>query len=545
MGKMNRKIDYLAGTVLLLAYAYFAKETARGIDSVFLETIVQFSRHLIHIGLLLAWILSVRQRIMQTSIRRYLMASGALLVFWLYIRTCKWMFFSDVTWPARYCWYAYYVAMILVPLFGVFLVQYLGKTEEFELSQKWKLLYLPAACLLALVFTNDLHQLVFQFPSGAPFSDTQYTYGPGYFLVSGWSILLGLYFVAALLWKCRAPGKRWFQRLPLLVMLAEVGVTVCYCLQILKCDLTALDVIMIVLLLESCIQSGLIRSNSNYDRLFEGADIEAQITDRWGQICYLSGQTQQDDAQVRTWMTNAEQEGTILDGKRLKCADLKNGKVLWWEDISEILAFTEELEKVGKQLSEKNDLLKAELELREKQLHVAEKNRLYDGITREVTGQLDQLERLLHEPVENEKKRMAHICVLSAYIKRRSNLRLLSENAGNLQTKELEYCLKESIECLRMYGVMASLDSDCHGETKAEYVIGLYDVFERLTEQVLDHTNAMLLKLQATGEKLTLRIQMDPETVPELPDDWEIWKALGGKAICQKTEDAVWLIFQI
>ena len=396
MEKTNRKINYLAGTMLLLA-----------------------------------WLLSVRQRIMQTSIRRYLMASGALLAFWLYIRTCKWMFFSDVTWPARYCWYAYYVAMILVPLFGVFLIQYLGKSEEFELSPKWKLLYLPAFCLLALVFTNDLHQLVFQFPEGSPFSDARYSYGPGYMVVAGWSILLGLYFVLALLWKCRAPGKRWFQRLPLLVMMAEVGITVLYCLKILKCDLTALDSIMIVLLLESCIQSGLIRSNSNYDRLFEVADVEAQ---------------------VRTWMTDAEQEGMILDGKRLKCADLKNGKVLWWEDISEILAFTEALEKVGKQLAEKNDLLKAELELREKQLHVAEKNRLYDGITIEVTRQLDQLEGLLHEPAENEKKRMAHICVLSAYIKRRSNLRLLSENAEDLQIKELEYCLKESIECLRLQG---------------------------------------------------------------------------------------------
>ena len=545
MEKTNRKINYLAGTMLLLAYAYFAKEAARKIDSVFLETIVQFSRHLIHIGLLLAWILSVRQRIMQTSIRRYLMASGALLAFWLYIRTCKWMFFSDVTWPARYCWYAYYVAMILVPLFGVFLIQYLGKTEEFELSPKWKLLYLPAFCLLALVFTNDLHQLVFQFPEGSPFSDARYSYGPGYMVVAGWSILLGLYFVLALLWKCRAPGKRWFQRLPLLVMLAEMGITVLYCLKILKCDLTALDSIMIVLLLESCIQSGLIRSNSNYDRLFEVADVEAQITDQNGRVCYLSGQTRQQEAQIRTWMPDAEQEGMILDGKRLKCADLKNGKVLWWEDVSEILAFTEALEKVGKKLAEKNDLLKAELELREKQLHVAEKNRLYDGITREVTRQLDQLEGLLHEPAENEKKRMAHICVLSAYIKRRSNLRLLSENAEDLQTKELEYCLKESIECLRLYGVMASLDSDCHGETKAEYVIGLYDVFESLTEQVLDHTNAMLLKLQADGEKLTLRVQMDPEAVTEIPDDWKIWKALGGKIVCQKTKDAVWLNFRI
>ena len=541
--RRNKKAEYVVLSLLLLMYAYMAKLAARDMMHIFPETCLQFSRHLVHMGLIFCWLISVKQRIRQPSVRRYLLASGGFLAFWLFIRTCKWMFFPGDSWANRYCWYAFYVPLIFVPLFGAFLIQYLGKKEEFELTPKWKILYLPAWLLLLLVFTNDLHQLVFQFPSGVPFSDWEYEYGIGYFFIVGWSLLLGIYFVAALLWKCRAPGKQLLRKMPLFVLLLEIVITVLYCLKILRCDLTALDCLMIVLLLESCIQSGLICSNSDYDRLFKITDIEAQITDDAGNVYYASRQTEQPEAQVRAWMTDQEHIGTIWDGKRLNGAKLANGYVLWWEEVSEILSFTEELEKIGQQLSEKNDLLKAELELREKQLQVVEKNRLYDRMAEEVSGQLDQIEQLLREKhAENARKRLAHICVLGAYVKRHCNLRLLSENTDRIQAKELEFCLKESVESLCLYGIMAAMDSDCQGETEAEWLIALYDVFEQLTEQTMTQMNAMLLKLSVRNDQIYLKVQISLEEAVDLPK-WKNWIALGGAVHTEKSEDAWYLEF--
>ena len=112
----RRKTGYAIGTLILLVYAYVAKEAARNIETIFLETIVQFSRHLIHISLVFMWMISVRQRIMQKKVRQYLLAVGALVVFWLYVRTCKWMFFSSDLVVKRYLWYTYYIPMILIPL---------------------------------------------------------------------------------------------------------------------------------------------------------------------------------------------------------------------------------------------------------------------------------------------------------------------------------------------------------------------------------------------------------------------------------------------
>ena len=541
--RRNKKAEYVVLSLLLLMYAYMAKLAARDMMHIFPETCLQFSRHLVHMGLIFCWLISVKQRIRQPSVRRYLLASGSFLAFWLFIRTCKWMFFPGDSWANRYCWYAFYVPLIFVPLFGAFLIQYLGKKEEFELTPKWKILYLPAWLLLLLVFTNDLHQLVFQFPSGVPFSDWEYEYGIGYFFIVGWSLLLGIYFVAALLWKCRAPGKQLLRKMPLFVLLLEIAITVLYCLKILRCDLTALDCLMIVLLLESCIQSGLIRSNSDYDRLFKITDIEAQITDDSGNVYYASRQTEQPEAQVRAWMTDQEHIGTIWDGKRLNGAKLANGYVLWWEEVSEILSFTEELEKIGQQLSEKNDLLKAELELREKQLQVVEKNRLYDRMAEEVSGQLDQIEQLLREKhAEDARKRLAHICVLGAYVKRHCNLRLLSENTDRIQAKELEFCLKESVESLCLYGIMAAMDSDCQGETEAEWLIALYDVFEQLTEQTMMQMDAMLLKLSVRNDQIYLKVQISLEKAVDL-SKWKNWIALGGAVHTEKSEDAWYLEF--
>lgn len=507
MERKRKTYLYSCVVVCLLLYACFARWFAKGTDNILLETVLQLSRHLIHIGLILAWMFSVRQRILQESVRRNLLLTGGLLIFWLYIRTVKWMFFTKYSWQNRYCWYSYYIPIVLVPLLGVFLIQYLGKTENYELTGKTKLLYIPAIVLIGLVFTNDIHRLVFQFPEGIYYADSQYTYGIGYFMILGWSVCLGCYFVVMLLLKCRAPGKHWVRKLPLSVLILDIVLAVLYCLKVVTFDLTAVNCMMIVLLLESCIRSGLIRSNSNYGELFQAASVEAVITDRDGKVCYSSEKIKFLKKEARELMNALENAGIIYDSRRLNSAEIMNGRVFWWENIAEILDYKKELEKTGKRLSEKNDLLKAEMKLREKQIHVREKNRLYDQIVQEVSGELDQLERMLKG--KNAKDRIAQICVLSAYIKRRSNLRILAENASELPAGELELCLQESLESICLCGICCTLDCQCEGKTKTEYMIALYDCVQQILEQILPVAESLLMRLHVKDNAIFMRVQTD------------------------------------
>ena len=105
----NQKLFCSCMILGLLLYAWFAREWAYHIGSLFGKTILQLTRHLIHIGLILGWEISIYRQILQHSVRSYLLAAGGFLAFWLYIRTLKWMFFPALCWQSRYLWYGYYL----------------------------------------------------------------------------------------------------------------------------------------------------------------------------------------------------------------------------------------------------------------------------------------------------------------------------------------------------------------------------------------------------------------------------------------------------
>ena len=362
--------------LLLISYLFRFAQHAMP-EAAMARIALRLARHLIQAGLLMLWIVSVQNRILQRAVRRYLMATAALLL-WLVVRVFKWDYTDGQTALNRYCWYAYYLPIIFIPLFGVFIVDYIGKPEEYAMPRKKKLLYIPAFSLVLAVFTNDLHRLVFAFPNGIENYDRDYTYGVFYFLIMAWVIGLGIDFIVRLLMKCRVPGRRTFRILPAIVFGAAVVFWTAYGVFRFSCDITAINCLMVIALLESAIQSGLIRCNSHYIDIFDGAAVSSVIVDRDYRVCYASGESRPLDAET---MREAEHGAVVSGDFRLSSAVISGGHVLWTDDISKINELTRELQSVGQQLSGKNDLLRAELELKEKQARVEAQNQIYDRIT--------------------------------------------------------------------------------------------------------------------------------------------------------------------
>ena len=83
--------------------------------------------HIVYVGLLIGWVISVQNRILNPKIRRYLVAVGILMILWLTARTIKWRFLPVVDPIGRYLWYAYYIPMIFIPLIGVCITDCIGK----------------------------------------------------------------------------------------------------------------------------------------------------------------------------------------------------------------------------------------------------------------------------------------------------------------------------------------------------------------------------------------------------------------------------------
>ena len=503
----KRSITYLLLIAAALLFAYslrfvFHPMTEDSLLAISMMTL----RWAIQVPLTVAWCVSIRRRILNTSIRKMLLTVGGLLLLWQIARIIKFDYVIVTEPIGRYCWYSYYIAMILVPLIGVFVVDHIGKPEGYRSPVWMRYLFIPALFLLGTVFTNDLHQLVFTFPNGFEVYNSDYGYGFMYIPVMAWFFVLALFFVIGLMVKSRVPGSKRFQTMPLLITVFGIGFWTIYSLGYIECDLTAVDSLIIIMLLEGSIQSGLIPSNMNYRELFAKSTIAAQIVDGQ-QIHYTSANAAPLN---KTVMEQAKREAVALGDTILHSQTIHGGHIFWQDDVKAINALAEHLRDANDILGERYDLLKAEVELKERRLQADEKSRLYDRIAREIAPQLNKADELLQQSREHPGQAnalLAQVCVISAYIKRRANLILLGEEKNAVSARELESCLRESLDNLRLCGVITYLDCRCEGQLAVKQIIVLYDLFEEVTETLLGQLSAMMVTAEYAENTLRLRIQ--------------------------------------
>ena len=461
----------------------------------------------IQVPLTVLWCVSIRRRILHTAIRRMLLTVGGLLLFWQLVRIIKYDYVI-ITWPVgRYCWYSFYIAMVLVPLIGVFVVNHIAKPEGYRSSGWMKHLFIPAVFLIGVVYTNDLHQLVFTFHNGFELYNDDYGYGFMYIIVMAWFVILAMYFVIMLLRKSRVPGSKQFQTIPLVTAVLGSCFWLCYSLGLIECDLTAIDSLIIILILESAIQSGLIPSNMNYRELFQRSTIASQIVDRKQTVHYASANAAPLKVSV---MEKAKWETVDWGSTLLHSQTIRGGRIYWQDDVKTINELAEHLQDANEILSQRYELMKAEVALKERQVQAEEKSRLYDRIAREIAPRLNKADAILKQSRENPEQAkvlLSQLCVISAYIKRRANLILLSEEKADVSARELESCLRESMDNLRLCGVITYPDCRCDGQTSVRQIVAAYDLFEDVLEMLLGSLNALMATAECANGTICLRIQ--------------------------------------
>lgn len=478
-----------------------------------------YIRSFIYIGLFAAWGGSVRRRVVQKRVRRYLGAIAALMVFWIAIRTAKYFLISDPG-LARFSWYLYYLPMLFVPLLAVSISSSMGKPEDFRLKPWTAAFYIPTAALVLLVLTNDLHRWVFTFPpDAAVWTDHAYGYGTGYWAVMGWAALCGATALVVMLIKCRVPRSRTVLWLPVMPIVLAVGYAVAMIYRVpavrfFMGDVTVSMCLFFMAFFECSIQCGLIQSNTHYNKLFRAADIRALIADADYNILLSSTDAGLPDREL---MRETETAPVLLDGGvRLCGAPIRCGHVIWSEDVSEVYGLLSQLREVNGRLSEDNDLLEAENEMKKRRAKVAEKDRLYDKVTRAVLPQLWALDGLFSgEAGLPAREKLKKLCVYGTYIKRRSNLLLLREDKETCPAMELEYCLRESCEALSSAGVDSAFRRSCSGEMPIRAAVLLYDLLEELVEAMLPSLTSLFLNVTICGGETEMKLLADhSETLP-------------------------------
>ena len=541
MSKSTRQkvLFFLLGTLLCVLARQFGRFPGRALDTV------------LYGGLFIAWALTVNRRILNTYTRKTLTGLVWYMLFLFVCRGCRYSFFEGDMLLSRLLWYAYYVTFLTVPLLCFFAADSLD--EEGYSYRGFQTGLIAADTILCIAFiTNDYHHLAFGDLGLGNMAD-YHSYGPLYYLALVWIVALLLATMLRLLSRIRIWRNLSYPWLPLWVLLLfgcwffmnhlNGGRTQDIIWRHLF-NLPEMFCLMIIAFWESCIQIGLVPSNTDYENIIRRSGIAAVFTND-DESRYLVSENALIPEGIRVDDVAGKprnlDKNTVLYGRKLE-----GGGILWTEDLSSVNRYNEALTDAGEQLSEENTLLQAENEWKEQHYTLEVQNRLYDDINRLVSPQLSKIREeisfLKKEPDGPAlRQRLAVLSFLGAYVKRRANLTLISmeRKDGRIPLKELLLSVRESLEYLKLTGVVTGM-YETAGELypEAGQVLLAYDFFQMITERVISEITAVQVRLTQEKDGWRLRLVLaDPKSMPSA--EWkstEVIKARGNVRIYMEDE---------
>ena len=498
-------------------------------------------RAALYAGMLLEWLSSVRNRLLPTPARTYILTSGGLLLLLLLAQNVRFRPALENPEIYRWCWYVYYIPMILVPaLFAMSCLHMSrgipGRTDLVPL--------IPSAVLVAAVLTNDLHYRVFIPAGDAAVMNGEtgsYTYGWGYYVICAW---ISLCLAAGLVLLVRAARRKPGRALPVFLLMPLWSALMVTALLVKGWPFTLPETFCFCAagLLETCIRTRLIPSNRDYLGFFAHMETPAVITNREMEKLYATAAK----LPVSRGQMAAALEGPVelAGGLRLHGKAVSAGNVFWAEDESALNRLRKELEDANETIEMENDLLRYENEQKEERARVDARNRLYERAAREVYPAQKRLEALIDstEPGTDEfRGKMAEICVLNAYIKRRANFVLLSEERSGITAAEMRAALSESAVYLGYCGTAATVDCAAEKDIPFRAAAAVLDTYEAAAEALLGRASYLWIRLRDGELKMIADCAELPETgetpLAAEPGDedgsacWTIrWETEGGAA---------------
>ena len=485
--------------------------------SPFSDKLLNYIRIFIYIGILSLWGVTVSRRVMQPKVRRMLISIASLMVFWLVIREFRYHYIiqPDIL---RFIWYMYYIPMLIIPLLGLYISVFLGKEKEYKTPAFMWFFSILSGVFIILILTNDLHQFAFVFEDINDHNN--YEYGWLYYTATAWVYLCsGISFIT-MLRKLKAPNiNTFFVFVPFafaIIYGALYASRVQFVLKYLG-DVTVVFCLVFAAFFESCIQCGLIQSNSGYFELFTSSvDTPVQITDKNYNVKYRAASSESfavDD------IKRAKEKPVIIDGqKRLHVIEIKGGLAVWSEDISELLSLYDDLKERREELEERNAFLELEYEKEKEHQTVAEQNRLYDLLQKKTQAQLDKIEEYVQQYKEAKSKEekqsiLAHIIVFGTFIKRQKNFILSMENESEFSELMLSSAISESFRALRLLEINGSyLIKSNKNSLPSRTLFLAYDFFEDVIETILDEAKFINFRFCEIGGKLRINILADSKS---------------------------------
>lgn len=467
--------------------------------------------HVILLSLVIFWGVSIIHRIIRKDLRLYLLIIAIFILFFLVVRMIKYGLTRNDDILNRYLWYSYYVSQCLIPPTLLLASLSIETKDGKPLKKTWFLIFIPAIILLSLIYTNDLHQLTFIFEYSE--NDFSYRHGIVFYLAIIWEILITIISIIIMIIKCQVSACRKKIWIPIFTFLGCVFIsTICFLVNISSFKIPELLCFSCIMIIESCIDIGLIPSNINYEKYFYHSMCSAFITDENLQVIYRSKSSLPlDKEQLKAAIISPIM---VNKNTRFYGTKIHGGYTFRSEDLSLINEINIGLQEAKQQIKEENDIIEAENEMKKQSAKIDEQKKLYAKVETYTKDEINKLNNLLLLKTINEEdfiNKMRFACVLAAYIKRRSNLILLSKKDQLMDVDELALSINESISYLSLTNIECFLDFNLKGKINSDILGTIYDFFEMCV--VIDPylQASFLVHLFQKEKNIIIKIESDIE----------------------------------
>ena len=459
------------------------------------------------------WMHNMMNRVLRSSVVKKFRIIGILLISYLTVRTMKYEILienEDVVRRIRNLYFVF--PLVLIQL--VFLTAlHVGKSERENINKYWNLLWIPTCVASILIITNDFHELVF---SVDPNVSGLNMYSPVFYFVI---IYIGLLSFLTLVFTMIPSFKNRHLTsaiLPILILLIWGIYTFLYMIgwepfEYFKIFFKSAEfnILMVLLFIESLVFMRLLPSNRGYESFLPLSSLNIGIVDSNRKRIFRSNMYKDIDYSL---VEDALSNPILIDENTLlESANIKGGKSFWFVDLTDFNNLKRKLLGISEDMLSENELLKAKSTLEKNMVKVEEQREIRDHIHMKLRPQFDQLKYILMNLPENEEMfeiKLKHACFLDVYIKRYSNLFLITKNKKTLNLAELKLAFCESLDYLKLSNLKTSINWNLNGWFNAKYCLSLYEIFQYSMEFYMPGIDCLHVSLYRKDNIPTLNIKI-------------------------------------
>lgn len=459
------------------------------------------------------WIHNMINRVLRPSIVTRFKLIGILLICYLTVRTVKYEIFmgnEDAVRIAR----NFYLVFPLILTQLVFLTSlHVGKSERENISKYWNLLWIPTCVSALLILTNDYHELVF---SVDPNARGLNLYDPVFYYILIYIGILAILTITFTMLYSTKTSHMSSVNLPISILVIWTIYTYLYMTEWEPFEFVKIlfksaefNILMVLLFIESLVFMRLLPSNRGYESFLQLSSLNIGIVDSNKEMIFRPKKYEDIDLVL---VDKAILNPIFIDEDTLlESANITGGTSFWFVDFTDFNNLKRKLLSMSEDMLNENELLKANNALEKNMVKVEEAREIREHIHMKLKPQFDQLKYILMNLPEDEdlfEVKLKHACFLDVYIKRYSNLFLITKNKKILDLAELRLAFSESLDYLKLNNVNTSLDWELQGRFDAKYCLDLYEIFQYALEFYMPGIDILQVSLYRKYRIPTLSIKI-------------------------------------